>query len=65
MCVCRTLSKQLRAQLSIAKYGSPRAIDGTVPKNMAAATVTRQMLDEQNDENAWFTFCSAHSSLRS
>ena len=56
MCVRRHLSKPLGAQLSNAKYDSPRVIDGTVPKNIATATVTRQMLDEQIDENAWSRF---------
>ena len=63
MCVCRTLSKQLGTLLSIAKYDSPRVIDGSVPKNIATATVTRQMLDEQIDENGWLRFARLIAAL--
>ena len=53
MSVCRHLSKQLGAPLSIARCGSPRLIGEKVANFILAATVTRKMLDAENVQNGW------------
>ena len=63
MCVCRTLSKQLGAPLSIARCGSPRLIGEKVANFISAATVTREMLDAQIVQNAWSRFARLIAAL--